>query len=288
MKTILMLTDFSENAAHAALSGVMFGKKIHANLLLFNANVAQPVAPAYAGGITVIDNISYIDEENKRQLEQLADSLKPFLSQEETEWMPSLHFEEGLGGLALQVKNLIREKEIEMVVMGARTGSSIDHLLTGSDTYSVIDGSKRPVLIVPAEADFAHLRKVVFATNFIEADIKAIHYLIKLGHIFNYHLEVVHINLLGEDDITKDLRKAEFMKHVRRLRYTNIEIKELYGKDVTGRLNKYCEESGTDLLSFTHYKNSLFSIIFRQSITKKAISKQKVPLLVFPSKNEQD
>jgi len=288
MKTILILTDFSENAAHAALSGVMLGKKIHANLLLFNANVAQPVAPAYAGGITVIDNISYMDEENKRQLEQLADTLKPFLSQEETEWRPSLHFEEGLGGLALQVKNLIREKDIEMVVMGARTGSGIDHLLTGSDTYSVIDGSKRPVLIVPAEADLAHVRKVAFATNFIEADIKAIHYLIKLGHIFNYHLEVVHINLLGEDDITKDLRKAEFMKHVHRLRYTNIEIKELYGKDVTGRLNKYCEESGTDLLSFTHYKNSLFSIIFRQSITKKAISRQKVPLLVFPSKNEQD
>lgn len=288
MKTILILTDFSENAAHAALSGVMLGKKTHANLLLFNANVAQPVAPAYAGGVTVIDNISYMDEENKRQLQQLADSLKPLLPQEGTEWKPSIHIEEGLGGLAMQVKNLIREKEIEMVVMGARTGSGIDHLLTGSDTYSVIDGSKRPVLIVPTETDIAHLRKVVFATNFIEADVKAIHYLIKLAHIFNYHLEIVHINLLGEDDITKDLRKTEFMKHIQRLRYTSITIKELYGKDVTGRLNKYCEESGTDLLSFTHYKNSLFSILFRQSTTKKAISRQKVPLLVFPSKNEQD
>jgi len=284
MKNILVLTDFTENAAHAALSGVMLSKHMHANILLFNSSTVQAVAPVYAGGPTVIDEISLVQDENKETLQKLADSLKPLLAQPVTDWQPAIHYEEGLGALGYGVKNLINEKNIEMVVMGAREGSAFDHFFSGSETFSVIDHSSRPVLIVPENAELDHIRKVLFATDFAEADIKAIQYLVKLGELFNYRLELVHINLLGEDDITHKVRKTEFMSQFHRHRFANPEVKEIHGKDIAGRLNSLCEEWGADVLSFTHYKNSWFSKLFGRSATKKALTKQKLPVLVFPPK----
>jgi len=284
MKTILILTDFTENAAHAALSGGMLSKQLHANILLFNSSTVHAVAPVYAGGPTVIDEINLMEGENKEMLKKLADSLEPLLAQPGTDWKPSVHYEEGLGALAYQVKNLMAEKNIEMVVMGARAGSGMDHFFSGSETFAVVDHSTRPVLIVPENAELNHIRKVVFATDFADADIKAIQYLIKQGELFNYRLEVVHVNLLGEDDITHKVRKTEFMSQFHRHKFANPEVKEVFGRDIADRLNKLCEESGADLLAFTHYKNSWFSKLFGLSATKKALTKQKLPALVFPPK----
>ena len=284
MKNILVLTDFTENAAHAALSAIHLSKQMHCNILLFHSNTSQPVAPVYIGGPTVIDDMNIMEEEYNQRLKELAASLEPFLHQPGQDWKTELHFEEGLGSPSYQVDDLETDKHIELVVMGARQGSRWDHLFSGSDTFAVIDRSKRPVLIIPSDCDFNTIKKVAFATDFSEADMKAIHYLIKLGFLFNYHLEIIHINKLGDDDLTKNLRKEEFLKHIHRLKYDQFEIKEVYGKDIIDRLSKYCDDSNADLLAFTHYQNSFISSLFNKSVTKKALTNQSLPLMVFPAK----
>ena len=286
MKTILILSDFTENSAHAALAGVMLSKHLHANMLLFNSNVSQPLVPQYAGGPTVMDELNFFGKESNESLHKMADSLSPLLGQPGSDWKPSIHTLTGRGDLAYQVARIIEQKDIEIVVMGARAGSGTDHLLSGSETYAVIDHSSRPVLIVPLNSGLDHLRRVVFATNFEQADTRAIHYLIGLGHVFNFALEIVHVDLLGDSDITKGLREAEFMKHVHKQKYPHINFLQIRGKDVSERLNALCEQAGADLLSFTHYKDSFFSRLFSRSASREALTAQKLPLLVFPAKME--
>jgi len=283
MKNILVLTDFSANAAHAAHTGTMLARHLDANVLLFNANVTQPVVPVYAGGPTVFDEVNFMEKENTSLLQNLAESLKPFLKENNNEKKNDVYYEEGLGDLAYQVKNIIDSRNIEMVVMGSREGSRVDHFLTGSDTFSVIDHSAKPVLIVPHGADLKSIKKVIFATNFADTDAKAIRYLIKLAEIFEFHLEVVHINILGDDDITRDLKKKEFLKHIAHLPHHNLTISEIYGKDIVDRLNNLCNDPGSEILAFSHYKDSFFSRLLSPSTTRKALEKQKAPLLIFPA-----
>ncbi len=284
MKNILILTDFSENATHAAFAGVRLAKNLHANILLFNSNTPQAVTPIYAGGPTVVDEINFKEEENKEKLKKLADSLKPFIEEGKDDWKPSIHCEEGLGALAYQVRNIIDAKNIEMVVMGAREGSRLDHFFTGSETFSVIDHASRPVLVMPRDTSLNNLHSVVFATNFAEPDVKAIQHLAGLGLVFNYHLEVVHINSVPDDDITKEIRKSQFTKHIQRLRYPHVTVHELHGKNIVNRLNRLCEEKNAGLLAFTHYRDSFFSRLLHQSTAREALAKQKVPMLIFPER----
>jgi nucleotide-binding universal stress UspA family protein len=284
MKTILILTDFTNNATHAALAGIRLAKNLHANVLLFHSNTTQALTPIYAGGPTVVDEVNLMEDENREKLKALADILQPFIDEGESGWKPSLHYNEGLGALSYQVRNILAAKDIEIIVMGARESSRLGHIFTGSQTFSVIDHANRPVLIVPHHTYLDNFKRVVFATDFSEEDVKAIRYLAGLGLIFNYHIEIVHINSHGDDDITKELRKLEFMKHIQRLRYPHLNIEELNGKDVVNRLNKLCEETKTDLLAFTHYRDSFFARLLHQSMAREALEHQKVATLIFPAK----
>ena len=283
MKNILVLSDFSANAIHAAHIGAMIAKRLHANILLFNASMAKP---AYAGGPTLVEEVFFVDEDNCNRLKYLSCQIADSIQKDGNNWKPSVHQEIRLSTLSSGIKSLSKEKNIEMIVMGAREGSSIDHFLAGSDTFSVIDHANRPVLVIPYDIDVNDLKKVVFATNFAEQDIEAIRYLVKLGSIFNFHLEIVHVDLPADTDLTKELRKTEFMKYIHKLHYPAINIQEIHGKDVINRLSRLCDESGADLLAFTHYHDSIFSKVFRQSTTRKALEKQKIPMLIFPSEFE--
>lgn len=284
MKTILILTDFSKNAAHAAFAGAKLAKKLHANILLLHSNTSQAPSPIYAGGFTVVDEVNFLEKENLQKLKDLANSLEPVLDSGESTWKPFVHYEENIGPLAYQVRNIIATKDIEIIVMGAREGSRLDHFFTGGETFSVIDKVSRPVIILPQNIYLDDLKRVVFATDFAEDDIKAIRYLAGLGLIFNYQIEIVHVNSYGDDDITKELRKMEFMKHIQRLRYPHLNIEELNSKDVVSRLNRLCEETKTDLLAFTHYHDSFFARLLHHSTAREALENQKVPMLIFPAK----
>jgi len=284
MKTILILTDFSENATHAALAGIRLAKNLHANILLFHSNTTQAVTPIYAGGPTVFDEVNLMENENRAKLKELADLLQPFIEEGESSWKPSMNVEEGLGALSYHVRNIITTKDIEIIVMGAREGSRLDHFLTGSETFTVIDHVSKPVLIIPHHTYLDSLKRVVFATDFAESDVKAIRYLTGLGLVFNYHIEIVHIDPFNDDDMTREIRKLSFMKHIERLRYPHINIQELHGKDVVNRLNRLCDDTKTDLLALTHYRDSFFSRLFHQSTAREALENQKVPILIFPAK----
>jgi len=56
------------------------------------------------------------------------------------------------------------------------------------------------------------------------------------------------------------------------------------GKDVAKTLGHLINESGAGILAMLHRQHSFFVRLFEHSETKKALSKQNIPLLVFPSK----
>ena len=283
MKSILILTDFTENAAHAAFSGIALSQKLHTNLLLFNVNSSQPVIPQYAGGPTVVDDSAFWEKESREKLHQLSEALGPLLIQTNPKHRkPAMYVECSEENVGIMVREVIKKNNIEMIVMGSRRGSTMDHILTGSETISVVDHATRPVLVVPENADLNKLSKVIFATDYDEADMNGVHYLVKLGKLFNFHLVIVHVNLYDDKDILKMKKEEIFLNHIKRLKYPHVSFREINGKEVTHRLNSLCDETGADLLSVMHYKNSFMKRLFKHSTTHKALDGQKIPLLIFP------
>src|SRR5277367_4475636 len=79
MKTILVLTDFSIRADHAAHYALKLAQKIKANLLLCNIFPATGTAAVSTPAGWPKRNYEAFDEDSINELEELADRLNRFL-----------------------------------------------------------------------------------------------------------------------------------------------------------------------------------------------------------------
>jgi nucleotide-binding universal stress UspA family protein len=227
----------------------------------------------------------WYSDESKDLLKKLAEDLETNCDHcSDGQFKPKITCANGEGNLGKDVVDIIKHKDIELVVMGARSGGTIEHILIGSDTNSVINHTTRPVLVIPPQSDFKGIKKIVFATDFNDVDIKALNYLKGLQKIFHCEMEVVHVSLNNEDDKKNFGQEVVFASMVNSLNDADLSYKTIRGKDVVNRLNRLCHETKADVLALVHYKDSFLSRILEPSKTKDALSHQKVPLLIIPSK----
>lgn len=284
MKTILVLTDFSENATHAAASAVLLGAKLRANILLFHNYQSLPVTPFYAGGAMVAGESEWFADESKKHLAELQQKLEPLIETlDEDDMQPHIYSQSDEGNLVENIKSLNNKKDIELIVMGSRSRDPIDHFFFGSETTSVIHQAKCPVLIIPPKNDLHNLNKIVFATDFDKGDFDAINYLIKIGKLFDTEIEIIHVVEPGDTTQVKTEKETIFREHVAHLKYPKIAYRKIIGNDVVKRLNRLCKETGTGLLAMVHQHHYLFVRMLKHSITKEMIIDQNLPLMVFPS-----
>lgn len=285
MKTIFILTDFSENATHAAKGAVMLIEKLRTNVFLYHTYYDSPVIPAYAGGSMVIDEFTLLKEESTAKLAQLANKLKYLVMDlSKNRYCPEITYQTGEGSLGHNISAILKEKDVELVVMGSSSNSTFHHLFFGSDTLSVIENSSCPVVVVPAKVEFKKIQKVTLATAFELADINAITYLLDLGKILNFELEIVHVSRSGETE--NQVKRQAIQTHVNVISQSNISYKEIRGKDVIHRLNNHCKENGSDILALVHYGHGFFSNILTKSNSEEALLNHHIPLMIIPAKIE--
>lgn len=279
MKTILVLTDFSKNAAHAAESAAWLAEKLHTGLMLWNCYPKVPVMPGYLGGVMVAKTLAG-SVESKDKLTQMARELEDFITNTGGDYKPQLLTRYQEGGLQEELHQQLGEGAFEMVVIGAAADCTIDHIFTGSDTYKIIETANCPVLIVPPKAGLDQLDKIVFATDFELEDLKAVRYLAKLS--IDFSIEIVHVSVNGEKDRATLEKETAFTKQLATFKSPEVSYKEIKGKEVVGRLNRISKQTGADVLAMTHHQYSFFKRLFSDSTAKKELAHQKIPLLVFP------
>jgi nucleotide-binding universal stress UspA family protein len=282
MKTILILTDFSENAACAAEAGLALSAKLNTDLLLFNTYIDYAILPYESGDGWDINGFSLRKQRSTQRLESLTEGLEFLAGQlDPAAHKPAVNFRSENCDLGMEVAEIIKQNDIELIVMGARTHFP-DDPLPGADTSAVIKNASRPVLVVPAKTDLFQIRKIIFATDFDEQDFIAIRYLMKLGKLLNYQLDIIHVSKPGQDKITA--KELDFKEQIKQTHYQGLSYRKVNDKDLVARLNELTGEGGPAILALLHHRLPFVVRLFSRSKTKAALARQHTPLLIFPSR----
>jgi nucleotide-binding universal stress UspA family protein len=284
MKTILVLTNFSANATHAAEFSLMPAGLLYTNILLFNCYYNHATMPAYATGLLAFEEFSFLKHESEKKLENQIWSLRQKLSRQDIE----ITHQCNEGPIGKNVSLLLEQNEVEFIVIGSSAGGTVNHLFFGCDSMSIIDSANRPVLIVPPATKIGKpIEKVTLATAFGLRDIYAIEYLLQLSKVLGFKLEVVHVSLLGGSDEMPDeeeeLKEKVTRSFINKIATPRITYKAIKGGNVIKRLNRLCEENGSDLLALVHHEHDFFTKIFKKCTTEEALANQPIPLMVFPA-----
>lgn len=271
MQTILVPTDFSENAGIATSYAVQLAKQAGARIVLFHVyHLHPPQSDGADMGIVTPDELEIISQE---QLQKTA--MKILLED------PSLNIEcISLPGFASEeIPLLAIEKNADLIVMGIVGMGFWGDMIIGSNTINVIRKSDVPVLTVPVKANFNPIGKIVFAFDFHEVlselAFKTLNSFIQL-----FQAEVSILYVIKEGELITETRQAVSGVLLENyLKDTKHSFHFIENKNVEEGILEFIKETQSDLLVMIPQKHTLFERIFRQSHSRKMAFQTSIPLL---------
>lgn len=275
MKTILVPTDFSANAETALHFALLLAKKLKAKLIL--AHIYQ-VAVTISSAPHNVMSVEKEEEQMKAEREIKALCLHI----QHAEGINYEYFIEE-GETIETLLRIMKEKSVELVVMGTRANSRFSSGVIGSTTSDLMAKAKCPVLALPEGVRFdSGIKKMTYATDYKQNDISSIKKLVEIAAVFNAQINVLHIS--GDEIDAEDEVKlmSEFMSKVNSsVNYNNLSFQIMHGNNVGEKLEQYIDEGSTDMLVMaTHYR-SFMDRLFGRSITKEVVLETTIPLLAF-------
>jgi nucleotide-binding universal stress UspA family protein len=266
MRHIILLTDFSETARHAAAYALNMFNGRDLRFYLFNAYDVE-----FSGSPYVMRVKDELTEESRKGLKrELAGLHRDF---------PNSRIEavSRFGPLVDVLKKEIEGNQIDpdLLVMGCRGESVLENFLLGSNAFDVIKHIQLPVLAIPRNAALEIPQKMVFATDLKTIDQDMARPLFDL--VSSFDSELLFVNVIEDEYINRleaEEKIAEFFPGVR------LSFYFLDDTDVCSSVCTFTEEQGGDMVVLVRHNYSFFERIFHPSITKKMVLHPQFPLFV--------
>ena len=279
MKTVLVPTDFSENATKALHFAANIAVKTGATLEIMSVNTAM----AY---LALMPEMRMAQDEAAVEFSKSLDSdlakLAAELPQQESLAGLQVRTRVAEGFLHNAINSVIETDGCDLVVMGTQGATGATEFFVGSNTEKVIRTAKCPVLAIPKGCADFNLGTVVLATT-LGADQRAsFEELAAWQRKFNFDVKILYLNdpqHFGSDEGIKtaaqNLCNATGLKNVETFGSNNIFNEEK-------AILKFAEEVGADMIAMgTHQRHGLSHMIFG-SLAEDTANHSIVPVLCVP------
>jgi nucleotide-binding universal stress UspA family protein len=213
IKTIAVLTDFSENADTALRFAAAFARGYHADIMLAHAYL--PPSCAYAAPAVELVHHT-LEASRKRWADQL-------LSETEATYLSDIKctalLHEG------PPKNLLTElQDVDLIVVGTSGARGLEKAALGSTAETILRSSTIPVLTVGPHcrchrAEAIVLNTILYATDFSFVSALTLPYALSIAKEHNAHLVLLHVAHDNDVPFSFDraIASAEPLEHLRKL-----------------------------------------------------------------------
>jgi nucleotide-binding universal stress UspA family protein len=162
MKNILIPTDFSMNSWNAIIYGLAYFKNtsctfylIHVTLYTYPLNGDAPIGSSLEIEETLLNNATAELKKTVKKINNLFPNKKH-----------SFHIISSYNFFIDAVKKVVKENNIDLIVMGTKGASGLTEMIIGSNTADLITQVKCPVLIVPENATYNVPEEIAFPTDY--------------------------------------------------------------------------------------------------------------------------
>lgn len=282
MKTLLIATDFSAGAKHAAEYGYQMARKLMTNIVLCNAIIVPAEIPQAGMIVWPMEEYDLLKQDSDRELKLLKQHLE---EADHGGFHPSVSCINSSGTVVSVINDFIEEHKIDLVVMGTHVSGGLSQLLLGNHAENMIDAAKVPVLLVPPGAAVSDCTKIAFATDFRQpaSDLENIYSLIPMAKFLNAEILIAHVNRehFPQPEFEK-VNKDFFTQISNKANYSRIYYTILNEDRTENGLDWLCEHEQIGMLAMVHRSRSFIGSLLAGSHTKKMARHIGIPLLVIP------
>ncbi len=266
MKTILVPTDFSNNAFIAAQYAASLAERTGQRVRLLHVFIAL-----------------YIEEETEptddRRVglcnEQMAELITTLKGQ-----YPAVSIEgECIQGFMIdRLQEKLHAESYNLIVMGTKGATNVAENVLGSTTFEVIRKASVPVLVVPENTPDFKLDQAGFFTDYKDAELDA---LLRLRHTLGnqFSVRVLHLYKSTTQDPVEE--NAQWQRKItdafpeNNLTFETCRVAKINANTVA----QVAIEEKLDLLVFSRPHRTFFESIFVKSLTKEVANYPTVPSL---------
>jgi nucleotide-binding universal stress UspA family protein len=277
MKTILVPTDFSKNAMHAAEYAAMLANQMHANIVFLNTfNV--PMATEYEYTYDIENYLVVGKEVGETNLKVFT---RDFINKTNFDPDRTAQIVE-YGFVADKIVDIASTIKADFIVMGTKGASNLIDRLYGTTAQTVIKLAKCPVWIIPNRVHIHYPKKILYAADFQEDEMVATHRVLGMAKPLEADCKVVHIHDYFEENTAKIIQQK-----VNNLQYAfdegNVSFKSVNYVNIIQGLENYVNSYKPDVLALSVHEKSFLSRIFDTSVSKHFIQEAKLPMFTFRS-----
>lgn len=276
MKNILLPTDFSENSWNAIKYAIQLYKNETCTFHLFNAYTPiiyhveyVLVNPAQFGLGDAVRDASLVS------LDKLVQRIdKKFGDNPKHKFETIARFDALISG----VKELIQERDIDLIVMGTQGATGAKEVLFGSNTVQVFKNVKCPILAIPSNFEYESPLEILFPTD-LEVDYKMtqINLLKQIAESHHSRVNVMHVSTGYDLTDLQQKNKLELESMFKSAAYLFHDVEVM---DIDEAINIFQNKAKINLLVMINNKHSFFENLFFKSTISQIGFHLSVPFLI--------
>jgi nucleotide-binding universal stress UspA family protein len=269
MKSILALTDFTASSLNAVNYAADLAVTINANLVLLHA-IPFPIA---VSEISVPgDFIDDMMDASHRDMNDLAEAIRS-----RTKGRITITTELKIGTVEQEIENLSSKERPLAVVLGIRSGKSLERALMGSTTFHIMNHVGFPTLIIPEDVQFKGIKSIGMACDLKKTNTQLPFETIKEWlSLFTSTLDIIHIE--NRSGILHWEQTAESIAIQNRLQHFKPHFHFLNGPDLNKELADFIKGHPLDLLMVFPRKHGIFGLFHKKRSTD-IVNHFRLPIL---------
>ncbi|WP_299431988.1 universal stress protein [uncultured Maribacter sp.] len=280
MKKIVIPTDFSDNAWNATKYALELFKEEECTFFLVNTYtpaIANSRFMAAAINGTLIEG--GVSLASKKGLQAIVKKVKKSYNNPKHSFRTISSF----SLLVDEIKEIVEQKNIDLIVTGTKGSSGVEEIFMGSNTVRIIKSIKNcPVLAIPERFDYSSPLEMAFATDFNRFySLSELQPLITLAKAFKSVIRIVHVQY----EIKALTELQHFNLGMLRKYFDEVEhyvhtVSEL--NSISKTLEIFSSELDIHLLAMLNYQHSYMEKVTREPVVKRIAFHTQIPLLVIP------
>ncbi|HQE34745.1 MAG TPA: universal stress protein [Flavobacterium alvei] len=272
MKKILFPTDFSETAENAFVHALEFAKIVNGELVLLHSFEL----PVYDAQFFPENYGTVYDSLQLTQFDMFKDEIPKLHAIADARNLNHIKMSHRLmdGNLLYNIKNAIKEENIDFIVMGTSGATGWEAFFLGTNTGNVLTAVDVPVLCIPLEAKFKKIETIGFTTRYRTKDKKALKEVLKIAKKTNAKVKCLYVQTNNSDVDTSTIKEWEEDFQGQPVQFSIIPSEE-----VQDTIADFILFKGIDILAMLTYKRNFFVELFKPSLTQKFSNKLSIPVL---------
>lgn len=269
MKSILVPTDFSDAALHAALFAASLARDTGTDLHLLN--VYHLPNPLKTLPIELIVTPDELKSDTESALKQIAQELRSSVGASLNITLASRN-----GETRRAINDYATYAGAGLIVTGMKGKNAVQERLIGNTALELLRSSTVPVLSIPQTAEYRQLKTLLFATD--GKSIPDPESVTLLRNLLNHHPAGLHIGCVQSphDNFDRDQLMTSLNPLLSGMQATWHFLSD---DDENTALEKLGREIGAYWLALLPQKHSLFSRIFQQNHTRQLALHAGLPIL---------